>query len=90
MRDPRRIAFYEDHLAQMLRAKRDGVPVDGYFCWSLTDNFEWAEGYVPRFGIVYVDYPTQRRVVKDSGRWFQERLQGRPHRGGRTAGGAGA
>lgn len=90
VRDPRRIAFYEDHLAQVLRAKRDGVPVDGYFCWSLTDNFEWAEGYVPRFGIVYVDYPTQRRVVKDSGRWFQERLRGRPQRGGRATGGADA
>lgn len=76
VRDPRRIAFYEDHLAQVLRAKRAGIPVDGYFCWSLTDNFEWADGYLPRFGIVYVDYPTQKRVVKDSGRWFQERLRG--------------
>ena len=90
VRDPRRIAFYEDHLAQVLRAKRDGVPVDGYFCWSLSDNFEWAEGYQPRFGIVYVDYPTQRRVVKDSGRWFQERLRERPRRSGRAVDGADA
>ncbi len=55
---------------------RDGIPVDGYFCWSLMDNFEWADGYGPRFGITYVDYPTQRRVVKDSGRWFQALLAG--------------
>lgn len=76
VRDPRRIAFYEDHLAQVLRARREGVPVDGYFCWSLTDNFEWADGYVPRFGLVYVDYPTQRRIVKDSGRWWRAWLAG--------------
>ncbi|RDI96096.1 beta-glucosidase [Meiothermus sp. QL-1] len=69
--DPRRIAFIEAHLAQLLRAKQEGVPVEGYFYWSFLDNFEWAEGYRPRFGLVYVDYPTQRRIVKDSGRWFQ-------------------
>jgi len=72
--DPRRTAFYQDHLAEVLRAKQDGIPVDGYFCWSLMDNFEWAEGYVPRFGITYVDYDTQRRIVKDSGRWFRSFL----------------
>ncbi|CAN5400997.1 GH1 family beta-glucosidase [soil metagenome] len=74
--DRRRIWFYEQHLAQVLRAQRDGAPVDGYFAWSLMDNFEWADGYGPRFGLVYVDYPTQRRVVKDSGRWFQRLLTG--------------
>ena len=72
--DPRRTAFYQDHLAEVLRAKDDGIPVEGYFCWSLMDNFEWAEGYVPRFGLTYVDYETQRRVVKDSGRWFRSFL----------------
>ena len=72
--DARRIHFYELHLAEVLRAQRDGAPVDGYFAWSLMDNFEWAEGYGPRFGLVYVDYPTQRRIVKDSGRWFQRLL----------------
>jgi beta-glucosidase len=72
--DSRRIVFYERHLAEILRAQRDGAPVDGYFAWSLIDNFEWSEGYGPRFGLVYVDYPTQRRVVKDSGRWFQRFL----------------
>jgi beta-glucosidase len=74
VRDPRRTAFYQDHLAEVLRAKHDGVPVDGYFCWSLMDNFEWAAGYVPRFGLTYVEYETQRRIVKDSGRWFQQFL----------------
>jgi beta-glucosidase len=73
--DPRRELFYRLHLEQVLRARRDGAPVHGYFAWSLTDNFEWADGYGPRFGLVHVDYPTQRRVVKDSGRWFQRMLQ---------------
>ncbi|WP_337870978.1 GH1 family beta-glucosidase [Meiothermus sp.] len=72
--DPQRIRFIQDHLAQVLRAKQEGVPVEGYFYWSLLDNFEWAEGYRPRFGLVYVDYPTQKRVLKDSGRWFREFL----------------
>ncbi len=72
--DPQRIQFIQDHLAQVLRAKREGVPVEGYLYWSLLDNFEWAEGYKPRFGLVYVDYPTQKRILKDSGRWFREFL----------------
>jgi beta-glucosidase len=72
--DARRIDYYRRHLAQVLRAKRDGLPIDGYFCWSLMDNFEWAEGYLPRFGLVYVDFATQQRVVKDSGHWFQQFL----------------
>ncbi len=72
--DPRRIAFFQEHLAEVLRAKKDGIPVDGYFCWSLMDNFEWAEGYIPRFGLVYVDYETQQRTIKDSGYWFQDML----------------
>jgi beta-glucosidase len=72
--DPRRVAFYRAHLAEVRRALADGIPVDGYFCWSLLDNFEWAEGYRARFGITYVDYATQRRVPKDSGRWFAAML----------------
>ncbi len=76
VRDSRRIAYYESHLAQVRAAIDRGVPVDGYFCWSLLDNFEWAAGYEPRFGLVYVDYETQRRVVKDSGYWFADQLGG--------------
>jgi beta-glucosidase len=74
VRDPRRTEFYRAHLTEVRRAVGDGMPIDGYFCWSLMDNFEWADGYGPRFGITYVDYPTQRRVVKDSGRWLQRLL----------------
>lgn len=69
--DTRRVRFFEQYLAQVLRAKREGAPVAGYFAWTLLDNFEWAEGYRPRFGLVHVDFATQQRTVKDSGRWFQ-------------------
>ena len=68
--DPRRIAFLRTHLAALERAIDEGVDVRGYFAWSLLDNFEWAEGYGPRFGLTYVDYPTQRRIPKDSARWY--------------------
>ncbi len=73
--DTRRLQYYQEYLAQVLRAKNEGVPVDGYFCWTLMDNFEWAEGYKPRFGLVYVDFATQQRIVKKSGRWFQAFLK---------------
>jgi beta-glucosidase len=72
VRDERRIRYLQNHLAQVRRAMDDGVPVKGYFHWSLTDNFEWAHGYVPRFGLVYVDYKTLKRTIKDSGRWFAD------------------
>ena len=67
VRDPERIQYLEEHLAACGRAVRRGAPLAGYFAWSLLDNFEWADGYGPRFGLIYVDYATQRRVVKDSG-----------------------
>jgi beta-glucosidase len=73
--DPLRVKFYEDYLAKVLQAKQEGAPVEGYFCWSFLDNFEWAEGFRPRFGLVHVDYETQQRTVKDSGRWFQAFLK---------------
>lgn len=74
--DPQRVGYLQDYLAQVLRAKRDGCRVDGYFVWSLTDNFEWAEGYHPRFGLVYVDFRTQQRIMKSSGKWYREFLKG--------------
>jgi beta-glucosidase len=72
--DPKRIRFFQAYLDNVLRAQREGVPVHGYFVWSLTDNFEWAEGYRPRFGLVYLDFKTQQRIIKASGRWWQQFL----------------
>lgn len=70
--DPERIAYHREYLAQVLRAKREGVNVTGYFAWSLLDNFEWAEGFRPRFGLVHVNYLTQKRTIKDSGYWLRD------------------
>lgn len=74
--DTQRITYYETHIAEVAAARERGVPVDGYFAWSLLDNFEWALGLVPRFGLVYTDYETQQRIIKDSGYWFAEQLGG--------------
>jgi beta-glucosidase len=70
--DEDRTSYLKSHIAAMLQAKDEGVPVQGYFLWSFLDNFEWALGYSKRFGIVYVDYETQERIVKDSGLWYGE------------------
>jgi beta-glucosidase len=75
VRDPRRVRYIHDHLAQAQRAVAEGVPLRGYFVWSLMDNFEWAYGYRMRFGLVYVDWTTQARTVKDSGRWYAQAIQ---------------
>lgn len=72
VRDYRRIRFLRDHLFQCYRAIGDGVPLAGYFVWSLLDNFEWAYGYSRRFGVTYVDYATQKRTLKDSGLWYSQ------------------
>lgn len=72
--DFQRINFYKNYLKQLLRAKNEGAKVNGFFAWSFTDNFEWAEGFQKRFGLVYVDYTTQRRIVKDSGFWYKNFL----------------
>ena len=71
--DPKRVAYLRDHFLQARRALAEGMPLAGYFVWSLLDNFEWALGYRPRFGVVHVDFPTQRRTIKDSG-YFLGRL----------------
>ena len=70
--DPQRIEFLQSYLRELKRACADGIDVRGYFLWSLMDNFEWAAGYRERFGIVYVDYPTQKRIVKDSASWYRQ------------------
>lgn len=73
--DSKRIEFFETYLEQVLKAKNEGAPVNGYFVWSLTDNFEWSEGYEPRFGLIHVDFRTQKRTIKDSGYWFKDFLR---------------
>jgi beta-glucosidase len=73
--DPERIAYYVSHLEQVKKAMGEGVDVKGYFAWSLMDNFEWAEGYYPRFGLVHIDFETKQRMIKQSGKWFQQFLQ---------------
>ncbi len=65
--DQDRIDYYQAHLNEVHNAIEQGVVIDGYFAWSLMDNFEWAEGYLKRFGIVHVDYDTQVRTIKASG-----------------------
>ncbi|MFF9909417.1 GH1 family beta-glucosidase [Streptomyces sp. NPDC013457] len=76
--DPERTAYLEEHVAACARAVRKGAPVAGYYAWSLLDNFEWAYGYDKRFGLVHVDYATQRRTVKGSGRRYADII--RAHR----------
>jgi len=83
--DPQRASYVERHLRSIARAVEDGVPVRGYFLWSLLDNFEWALGYSQRFGIVYVDFDTLERVPKSSYRWYRDLIAA--HR--RTAGAPG-
>ncbi|MDZ4278444.1 MAG: family 1 glycosylhydrolase, partial [Dehalococcoidia bacterium] len=70
--DQRRISFLQRYIAQVARAIDEGADVRGYYHWSLMDNFEWSMGYGQRFGIVYVDYPTQQRIIKNSGHWYRD------------------
>ncbi|QRR04182.1 GH1 family beta-glucosidase [Dyadobacter sandarakinus] len=72
--DTERKEYFVQYLNAVLRAKNEGARVGGYFAWTLLDNFEWAEGYSARFGLVYVDFDTQQRTVKDSGKWFRSFL----------------
>ena len=72
VKDEERVAFIDAHLRAAHKAIERGVDLRGYFVWTLLDNFEWAEGYSKRFGIVYVDYATQRRIPKMSARWYSE------------------
>lgn len=70
--DSRRISYLEQHIQAVRTAMSKGVDVRGYFVWSLFDNFEWAHGYSQRFGLVHVDYETQKRTPKDSAYWFRD------------------
>ncbi|WP_299028708.1 GH1 family beta-glucosidase [uncultured Thermanaerothrix sp.] len=70
--DTRRINYLRAHFTQAWRAIQVGVPLKGYFVWSLMDNFEWAHGYTKRFGLVYVDFDTQMRIMKRSAHWYHQ------------------
>ncbi len=73
--DPNRIDFLHRYLRELRRAADDGVDLRGYFHWCVTDNFEWAKGYTERFGMIYCDFETQERILKDSAYWYQEVIQ---------------
>ncbi|HWO13531.1 MAG TPA: GH1 family beta-glucosidase [Polyangiaceae bacterium] len=73
-----RVDFLREHLEQVAEARRAGVPVDGYFAWSLMDNFEWSEGYTLRYGVVHVDFATQKRTPKDSALFLRSLSQRAP------------
>jgi beta-glucosidase len=75
--DEKRVNYIESYLQQVLYAKEKSNKVMGYFVWSLTDNFEWTEGYKQRFGLIYVDYATQKRIIKKSGVWYKNFLEGK-------------
>jgi beta-glucosidase len=70
--DPQRINFLQRYMLQLQKAIKEGVDVRGYLHWSLTDNFEWADGFTKRFGLVYIDYRTQERILKDSAYWYSK------------------
>ncbi len=73
--DLRRMDFIERYIKSMQKAMTEGIPVLGYQYWSVMDNFEWAEGYDPRFGLIYVDYETQKRIIKDSGYFYRKIIE---------------
>lgn len=72
--DKDRVDFYQTHLESIDQARKDGCLIGGYFAWSLMDNFEWSHGYSQRFGLVHVDYKTQKRTLKDSALWYKKRI----------------
>lgn len=75
VRDKKRIRYIKAHLSELHRAIELGIPVQGYFVWSLMDNFEWAYGYSKRFGLIYIDYGTQRRIPKESAYWYAKVIE---------------
>ena len=73
--DPDRIDFLHRYLLELRRAADDGVDIRGYLHWCVTDNFEWAKGFTERFGLIYCDFETQERILKDSAYWFRETIR---------------
>jgi beta-glucosidase len=76
IKDGERIAYFKSYLNALLKAKKEGLNIKGYFVWTLTDNFEWSEGYTPKFGLIQVNFKTQQRLMKESGYWWQHFLTG--------------
>ncbi|MBD0779269.1 beta-glucosidase [Maribacter sp. ANRC-HE7] len=74
--DPKRLSYLQEYIKEVYRAKKAGLVIHGYFIWTFTDNFEWAEGYYPRFGLVHNNFNTQKRLVKTSGKWYSTFLEG--------------
>jgi len=72
--DTRRIGYLDQHIGALADARAHGVPVDGYFVWSLLDNFEWGLGFSQRFGLVWVNQHTGQRIPKDSFAWYRDRI----------------
>lgn len=75
LHDPARVSYIKEHLKMVNEAIRIGVPVKGYFVWSFLDNFEWGFGYSKRFGVVHVDYKTQKRTLKSSAKWYSKAIE---------------
>ena len=73
--DLKRKQFLQDNIHQVHQAMKEGVKVNGYFVWTLTDNFEWAEGFHPKFGLIHIDFETQKRTIKASGNWYADFLK---------------
>ena len=73
--DPQRIDFTRSYLSELKRAADEGVDIRGYFHWTLMDNFEWTSGYTNRFGLIYVDFQNQKRIIKDSGIWYKSVIE---------------
>ncbi len=73
--DPNRTDYFARYLREYKRAADDGVQLNGYYVWSLTDNFEWGHGYNQRFGLTFIDYSTQKRIIKDSGMFIKSVIE---------------
>jgi beta-glucosidase len=73
--DPNRIDYMNRYLLGLEQAAKEGHPITGYFAWSLMDNFEWANGYNDRFGLIYVDFQTGQRLLKDSAHWYKKVIE---------------
>ena len=69
--DPQRVDYIQRHLIELDKATEKGVDLCGYFVWSFTDNMEWQNGYRPRFGLIHVDFESQKRIPKDSAYWYK-------------------